>query len=126
MPFYIIAVALIVYSIFDFKKSFMLFLGFKLFLVTNITVLSIPGLPILSLDNMMTIIYAFVFIINKKKFSRAKTSIPWATPFLLICFTWIVSSVFSVAGLITELSTLVDNLFQQVIFTWMMWELIES
>lgn len=126
MPFYISAGLIFAYSLYDFKKGFILFVGLKYLLVTNITILSIPGIPLLSLDNLMTILFCGMFLLKRKKLSSAKLSIPWMTPFILLSLTWLICSVFSSAGIVAEMSSFLNVFLKEVLIIWVIWEVIET
>lgn len=126
MPFYIAAILICIYSFYDFKKGFIFFLGLKYLLVTNITVISIPGVPLLTLNNLLTIWFILLFSFKRKNISCAKMSLPWLTPFILLCATWICCAVFSMSGVIRELSAVLNNVIQEVLFIWVTWEVIET
>ena len=61
MIFSIIGFLILVYGIKDFKKSFEIYLVYKLILVTNITLISMPGIPLLTVEMFMTLVYVLVF-----------------------------------------------------------------
>ena len=125
MVFYIIGLLLIIYSFIDFKKSFFLYIAFKFFLNSNITVISIPGIPQLSLDLCLMILFFFKFLL-KKKHNKAKTSFPLITPFLVLIISSFFSSLFSIAGFVAELSNFLKIFFLDYLAIIMMWETIEN
>ena len=61
MIFLVIGLFIILIGIKKLKKGFCLFLFYKVFLVTNITIISIPGVPLLTLDLFMTIVFLLLF-----------------------------------------------------------------
>ena len=61
MIFSIIGFLILVYGIKDFKKSFEIYLVYKLILVTNITLISMPGIPLLTVENDLSIRSCFLF-----------------------------------------------------------------
>ena len=126
MVFYIIGLILIIYSFKDFKKSFFLYIGFKFFLNPNITIISIPGIPQLSLDLGLMIFYFFMFFTKKKKLEKAKISFPLITPFIILIISSFSSSLFSIAGFGAELSNSIKIIFLDYLAIIMMWEMIED
>ena len=104
----------------------MLFLGYKLLLVQNITLISIPGIPLLTLDMCMSIIFSVWFFIKKIKNQRAKCSFPYITPNIILSISWIISAIFSVSGIGAELSSLVGDIVNNVILMIVLWEIIET
>lgn len=124
MPFYVVGIALIAYSLIDFDRSLFLFIGFKFFLNSNITVISIPGVPSLSLDLLMSIVYVALYLVKRKK-GKAKHSFPLITPLLLIYLSSAISAVFSIAGIGSELTNLIKNIFLDFIVIVILWETLE-
>lgn len=114
------------YSVINFKHGFILFLAFKLFLVQNITLVSVPGVPLLTLDMFMSIVYSFWFFTRKNKRRLAKYSFPYMTPQIVLCVSWFVSSIFSVAGMGAELSSLIGDLVNNFILLVVLWEILET
>lgn len=126
MIFIILGFVLIIYSHFDFKKSFMIYLCYKLFLVTNITLISIPGIPILSLDVFMTLLYIFIYLINGKKYQCAHYPFPLFAAFSILTISYFLSAVFSVAGFGSEMSALIKSISQEILLIWLIWEIVED
>lgn len=118
------------YSFVNFKKGFIFYLTFKLVLVQNITLISIPGIPLLTLDMFMALSYIILFVIRNRTsrtgLSKPVMIFPYRVPFSFIVLSLLVSSVFSIAGFMTELSGLIGNIVQNIIIVWLMWQLIET
>ena len=126
MVFILIGVLIIIYSFFDFKKGFSLYLCYKLVLVTNITLISKPGLPLLTLEMAMTLLYLFMFFLTGKKYQSAHKKFPLTIPFVLYCISMIISSCFSVVGFGGELSNLIKQFSENVLLVWMAWQILET
>ena len=63
MVFILIGFLIIVYALQRFKKGFFIYLAFKLLLVTNITLISMPGIPLLTLEDFMNIFFVLYYIL---------------------------------------------------------------
>lgn len=126
MIFLIIGLLIILYSFFDFKKAFSFYLCYKLVLVTNITVISKPGLPLLTLEMAMTLIFIIVFIFTGKKYQNAHSKFPFAVPLILYSISLLISSVLSIAGLGSEFSNIIKQLAENVLLVWMTWQVFET
>ncbi|PRD46851.1 O-antigen ligase family protein [Sphingobacterium haloxyli] len=124
MVFLIIGAMLIVYSRFDFKKSFLIFLTYKFFLVTNITVISVPGIPLLTLDLFLTLYYVVVFLYKKQNKMRLLQKFPYRIPFIALAISWFLSTIFSISGFSSAVSEFVKELFTQLLLIWVMWEIV--
>lgn len=126
MVFLLSGLLLFIYGIFDFKKAFILFLAFKLLLVTNVTIISEPGIPLLTLELGLTIGFTFLFFIKGIKVQNAHMSFPLLIPFTFYILSLTVSSVFSAAGLASEFTYLIQCLFENVILVWICWQVLET
>ncbi|MDD3747418.1 MAG: O-antigen ligase family protein [Anaerostipes sp.] len=125
MIFYIIGVLILLYSIIDEKRGFIYFIGFNLFLNSNITLISIPGIPVLSLQDFMIIVYLFISI-SKRNLLKAKISMPWMTPYVFITISMFFTCFFSIAGLSQEITAVVKIMLETLILLILMWEHLES
>lgn len=126
MIFYIIAGLIVLYSFINFKNSVVACLAFKMFLNTNVTLISIPGIPILTLDLTLSLYFLILFFIKGKKYQNAKCHFPLFIPFCLIAFSWSISAIFGVAGLNAELSVWLKNFVGKILFIWMLWQIYET
>ena len=85
-PFLIIAALLILYSLKNYKQGFFLFLAFRLFLNNNINLINLPGVPLLTLEVFMSIFFALLYVIKKKKIQPGNNDIlPCRSTRLFIC-----------------------------------------
>ena len=82
-PFLIIAALLILYSLKNYKQGFFLFLAFRLFLNNNINLINLPGVPLLTLEVFMSIFFALLYVIKRKRYSRVITTSPLGT--IVLC-----------------------------------------
>lgn len=124
MIFTIISLILILYSFKNYKKALLWLLIFKLFLVTNITVVAVPGLPLFTLDLFLTMIFFLQYMRVRKKIPH-EVDFPYIRPFKFLLFSWSISTVFAYIGFIGAVSQFVQTVFQQIIFIWMLWEQID-
>lgn len=127
MIFLLIGIMIMIYSLKHYEKGLCVYLAFKLFLCTNITVLSIPGIPLLTLEDLMNIFFVILFVFyrsNKKLKITTKFGLPWQLPFWGLGLSFLISSIFSVAGLGTEVSALIKFLFENILLLWCIWECV--
>lgn len=126
MIFYLIGLVILLYAFVNFKSGFMLYSAFKLLLVTNITLISIPGVPLLTLEIFLTMMFILLFFINGARHQYAHMPFPYKLPFFILFICWLISSVFGIAGFGVELSNLVKTVAEEIIFIWILWEVIDS
>lgn len=126
MIFYCVGLAIFLYALVNFKNGFMLYSTFKLLLVTNITIISIPGIPLLTLEMFLTLVFILLFFIKGAKYQYAHMPFPYKQPFLILFICWSISSVFGIAGFGAELSNLVKIVAEEIIFIWILWQIIDT
>ena len=131
MIFQLIAFIIILYSFKNFKKAFLLFLLYDLFLNTNINFLSIPGVPILTVEDVLIMVFAVEFFIrygtNKGgPYAQTRNNFPFKTPFIILTISWTVSTVFALVGFASAVSAYIKQILEYVIMTYLMWRIIND
>ncbi len=124
MIFTFLGLILIIYSFINFKKAFLWFLVFKLFLVTNIAVVAVPGLPLFTLELFLTMVFFIQYYRLRKKVTM-KVDFPYKKPMTFLLISWALSTIFAYIGFIGAFSQFLKSVFQQIIFIWMLWDLID-
>ncbi len=125
MIFILVGFLIILYSWKNYKKSFLLYLVYKTVLVTNITIISVPGIPLLSLEIFLDIYFAVFFFVFRKDRSKAmdfQLKIPAIALFVSLLF----SSLLGVAGFAKEASSLVREVLRKIILVYSIWCVVES
>lgn len=130
MIFIIIGIVVLYVGYRDFRLGFFTFLTYKLFLNQNISLIDIPGMPLLTLDMFMTIAYLYMYY-KKRKFLEGMGNV-CKVPFplygvcvLLVC-SWGVSSVFSLVGFVGSISSLMRQITNEVLIVWLIWKCVNS
>lgn len=126
MIFTIIGIIIIFIGILNFKKGFYLFLFYKLVLVTNITIISLPGIPLLTLDVFMTMMFFCLYYKSRKKIQLEQQPFPYKQPFLLIVFSYFLSTVFAYIGFVSAFSQFIGQAICEFAFAWLMWKIIDK
>ena len=126
MIFTVIAFLIIICSFFNYKESFFIFLTYKLILVQNITIIAIPGVPLLTVDTMLTLWFALLYLVEGKKNSFTNVSMPYRVPLIIFCIVWLLSSIFSVAGFGAEFTRYIQDILNNVIIVFLIWKLVET
>jgi hypothetical protein len=127
-PFLIIAALLILYSLKNYKQVFFLFLAFRLFLNNNINLINLPGVPLLTLEVFMSIFFALLYVIKRKRYSRVITTspLPFNKAFIWVLLSYVVSSFISIAGIQNTFTSLLSVVFCDFISAYLCWMLISS
>ena len=131
MIFQLLAIFIILYSFRNFKKAFLVFLLYDLFLNTNINFLSIPGVPILTVEDVLIMVFAVEFFIrygtNKGgPYAQTRNNFPFKTPFIILTISWTISTVFALVGFAGAVSAYVKQILEYVIMTYLIWRIIND
>lgn len=126
MVFYLIGFLIISYSISHFKKGFFYFLIYRMMLVQNITMISLPGVPLLTLEVFMSLFFVMMFLIHRKRLRKEKESFPFIVPFIALTFSWTVSMIFAIAGIGNAFSAYIKDVCGDMLLIYIMWKLIEN
>ncbi len=126
MIFSIIGICIALLGFVNFKKGFLIFLIFKLYLVNNITLISVPGVPLLTLDMFLSLYFVVLFCYNKI-IGRIKNTyrFPLRFPFLCIIISCFLSTLFAYAGFSSALSSFVGIVTQEIILVWIIWVVVD-
>lgn len=131
MIFQLIAILLIIYSFINFRRSFLLFMLYNLFLNTNINFLSIPGVPILTVEDVMIMAYAVIFFFKYQGqktgvYAESSRNFPFTIPFTLLIISWTISTIFALVGFKNAVSAYIKQILEYVVITYLMWRMINT
>lgn len=125
MVFLLIGLLIIFAALRNFKKGFYYFLFYKVCLVTNITVVSVPGIPLLTLDMLMSMVFLALYYKDKNKLRVERRPFPLKKPFAWIAVTYFISTVFAYIGFVGAFSQYVGQMITNLAFTWLMWKVVD-
>ena len=98
MIFTLIGIIIIIYSFKNFKRAFLWLLVYKLLLVTNITVIALPGIPLLKWDMFLIAIFFLQFWRQRKVLAVESEPFPYERPFKFLVVSWFLSTIFAYIG----------------------------
>lgn len=125
MLFTLIGLFILLIGVKNFKKGFYLFLFYKLLLVTNITLVAVPGIPLLTLEVFMTLAFFCLYYKDRRKLKLEKTAFPYKKPFGLIAIVYFLSTLFAIVGFSAAISQYVGEVICEFGFVWLMWKVID-
>ncbi len=124
MIFNLIGVFLIVYSFKNYKKAFLWLLVFEMFLVTNITVIALPGIPLLKWNMFLIAVFYLQFLRKRNVLTVESVPFPYIRPFGILMVSWFLSTIFAYIGFLGAVSQFIGTVFEQLVIVWMMWKLV--
>lgn len=126
MFFILLGALILITGIFNYKRGFYLFLFYKLVLVTNITVIALPGVPLVTLDVFMTMMFFCLYYRSRNNIQLEQQPFPYKQPFLLIVFSYFLSTVFAYVGFVSAFSQFIGQAICEFAFAWLMWKVIDK
>lgn len=126
MIFSLIGLLILLYSFRNYHKAFIIYLVFKIFLVPNITLVSIPGIPLLTLDVFLTLWFVGYFFLVKRGLRICNMQFPYKQPLIFIGISWMVSAIFAYVGFFSVFSQVLRDFCQEIFIIYIMWLLINS
>ena len=124
MLFTLIGFYIILLGLNNLKKGFLSFLIFKLFLTTNIALVSVPGIPLLSLDLFLIIFYYIIYSLREKKCSCSE-SFPFKIPFSVVILSYFFSTLFAYVGFAHALTRCILTICEEILIIWLIWRIVD-
>lgn len=125
MLFSLIALLILGYALFDFKKAFMGYLVFKIFLDINVR-LYLLGASFMTLDYFMSLCFILLFFVKKDKLKVETKAFPYKTPFILLTISFFISSLFAYIGTLSAMMTFVAESVQNFAIIWLSWLVVKD
>lgn len=126
MFFYIIGIILLFYGIVDYKKAFMGYLVFRLVLVQNITLISLPGVPLLTLEVFLSLFFVGLYFLKRGQLEEDLSPFPLKIPFFFLLASWSISTIFAIVGFGSAMSQYLRDVCQNIILIIIMWRIIRD
>lgn len=129
MIFIVLGMIVALYAVKNYRIALCFYIGFKLLLVTNITLLSLPGLPLLTLEDALNIYFVIMFFFKRNKNKSLicyKYELPWQLPFVILFICISVSSILGIASISSEITALIKYSFENFLLIWVMWNVLEN
>ncbi len=126
MIFLLIALIILAYSWKNFKQGFLCYLIYRIFLVTNLVIFAVPGLPILTIQVFMTLVLLWFFYLKQKSLDMETRPFPLKVPYIWLIISWTLSSIFAFIGFLGEVTMLISNITTNLAAVWLMWLFIRD
>lgn len=112
--------------VFDFRKSFLIFVFLKLILNQNINLVNLPGVPLLTMEltcNITYALYFFFFLKNDKNYDKP---FPLKVEYVFVIFSILVSTIISIVGFSSAITRAIQVIFNNLIFVYILWEVLNT
>lgn len=117
---------IMLYSLKNFKKAFFSFLIYQIYWFYLAEIITVSGLPTITIGMIMNAWFLLLFIINRKKYINTSVRMPYTIPMLLILFSSLVTCFTGLAGFKSEFTRAISLAIQAYPSIWIAWYLIET
>lgn len=114
------------YSLKNFKKAFFSFLIYQIYWFYLAEIISVSGLPTITIGMIMNAWFLVLFIIKREKYINTSVRMPYTTPMLLILFSSLVTCFTGLAGFKNEFTRAISLAIQLYPSIWIAWYLVET
>lgn len=138
MIFSIIAILIMLYSIIDLKRGFLVFLIYQLIWFPDTRLISIRGFASINLNLVMSLFFSALYIIKKQSSGKNKSfyakkmclikkyCFPYKHPMFVMAFSLLLTCFTSVNGFSSEFVRAVGAMFLNLIMVYLIWQIIET
>ena len=125
MFFSIVGVLILIYSCFNFKKGFLVYLLFQIIWFSNGKVISMAGVP--SIPIYLVMAFGFVTIYIFKGGFRAKVvKFPFVIPLLILSISRVLTCFTSLEGFSSEFARAIGFIFGSFVEVVLIWRIVEE
>lgn len=123
---FLIDFILCIYSLFNYKNSFIIFLAYNFISLQNVSgTINIGGLEV-ALSTLMESWYILLyFLIGKRRYNN-KIDFPYKLPFWILGISWLLSAIFSIAGIGSEFSRYILNINDYLLLAYLIWNVLQD
>lgn len=122
----IIGFIIMLYSLINFKKAYFTFLIYQIFWFYLAEVITISGLPVITIGMIMNAWFLIFFLVYRKKYIRTQVKMPYTIPVVLIIMSLLFTCFVGLAGFKYELTRAISLAIQNFPTIWISWYLIET
>ena len=120
MIFVFIACVLVLYSLINFKKSFMLYMAFELVWFPNAKLISITGLPSIPLYFFTSSAFVLIFLLKRRNIKKSE-AFPFTAPLLMVSLSYFFTCFTSYIGFFDDFSRTIGFLTHNFLEVWVIW-----
>ena len=126
MIFTIFGLMVCAIGILNFKRGFLFYLTYKIILVSNINVLSVPEIPMITMDMFLSLYYLVLYIVRGKNYKGAALRYPFSRAAIWLVLSWFFSCFFSLSGFVSEFTRVINYILSDIIVIYLIWQLLEE
>lgn len=108
----------------NFKKGVINILALKLILVQNMTIVSTPGVPLLTVNLFTSMALYAIYRYRRKKIVLEARKFPFKKAFICLCVAMGVSTLTAVAGFASDFTAFLAELFDVYFISFLVWKSI--
>lgn len=121
-----IGLAILFYSLVDFKRAYFMYLLCQIFWFYHIRLIAIKGLPVITIGMAMSLWFVTILLLKKGRMFKYEIKMPYTLPLILIILSMFITCFFAVAGFKSEFSRFISLSIQNYSNIWVTWYLVET
>ena len=121
----ILGIIIAIYSFINYKKAFIWFMVYQLFVSFGIQLIKIGNLSI-PLGTTLSLLFLILFILDKKYNKTKKDVFPFKIAFILIIISRIMTCFTTLGTFLEEFTRALSFIFQNVINIYIAWKIFDS
>ena len=125
MIFSIMGILILIYSCFNFKKGFLVYLLFQIFWFPNGKIISMAGVPSIPIYLVMSLSFILIYIL-KGGFKAKVVPFPFLIPLLILSISRLLTCFTSLEGFSSELARTIGFIFSSFIEVVLIWRVVEE
>ena len=125
MIFSIMGILILIYSCFNFKKGFLVYLLFQIFWFPNGKIISMAGVPSVPIYLVMSLSFILIYIL-KGGFKAKVVPFPFLIPLLILSISRLLTCFTSLEGFSSELARTIGFIFSSFIEVVLIWRIVEE
>ena len=118
-----IGLAILFYSLVDFKRAYFMYLLCQIFWFYHIRLIAIKGLPVITIGMAMSLWFVTILLLKKGRMFKYEIKMPYTLPLILIILSMFITCFFAVAGFKSEFSRFISLSIQNYSNIWVTWYL---
>lgn len=121
-----IGLAILFYSLIDFKRAYFMYLVCQIFWFYHIRLIAIKGLPVITIGMALSLWFLMCLLLKRGRIFKYKIGMPYTIPLILIIISMFITCFFAVAGFKSEFSRFISLCIQNYSNIWVTWYLVET
>lgn len=118
--FYLIFMPLVVWLLFDFRRSLLIYAFLRVLLNQNVCLVNMPGIPLVTMELFLDFSFCTYFLVMRRPHAMLRRY-PLSAACCVMVVSLFLSTVFSSAGFVTSVTRFIYVVMRDFMFPCMLW-----